>query len=82
MMMMRRNYHERAAEFFESLVEEKRNRKANYNTNIEEEAEEGHSIVMSYAYHLHMAGGRYHEKSFTYKSWCYRLFYFSQSKQW
>lgn len=59
----RRNYHERAADFFESLMEEeKRNRQANDNTNIEEEAaEEGRSIVMSYSYHLHMAGGRYHE---------------------
>jgi tetratricopeptide (TPR) repeat protein len=62
----RRSYHERAAEFFESLMEEKRNIQANGNTNIEEEGEESHSIAMSYAYHLHMAGGRYHEKSFHY----------------
>ena len=36
------------------------------NTSIEEEGEEeGYSIAISYAYHLHMAGGSYHEKSFT-----------------
>jgi tetratricopeptide (TPR) repeat protein len=40
------------------------NRQDNDNTNIEGE-EESRSIVMSYAYHLHMAGGRYHEKSFS-----------------
>jgi tetratricopeptide (TPR) repeat protein len=58
----KRGYHERAAKFFESLMEEERNRQANDNTNI---GEENRSIVMSYAYHLHMAGGTYHEKSFT-----------------
>jgi hypothetical protein len=36
------------------------------NTSIEEEGGEGYSIAISYAYHLHMTGGIYHEKSFTY----------------
>ncbi|MGC2574149.1 MAG: hypothetical protein WA364_21765 [Candidatus Nitrosopolaris sp.] len=45
--------------FFESLIEEKKNMSTWSTT---KEAEEEHSIVMSYAYHLHMAGGRYQEK--------------------
>jgi hypothetical protein len=60
----KRRYHEGAAKFFESLVEEKQ---INENTLIEDgEAEEKYSIAMSYAYHLHNAGGGYHEKSFRY----------------
>jgi len=67
----RRTYHERAAKFFESLMEEKEgeklNRQNNDNMSIEEEGrEERYSIAISCAYHLHMAGGKYHEKSFTY----------------
>ena len=41
------------------------NRQNIYNTSIGEEGEEGYSIAISYAYHLYMAGGSYHEKSFT-----------------
>jgi tetratricopeptide (TPR) repeat protein len=49
------------------LVEEWQNRQDTNNINIEEgEAKERYSTVMSCAYHLHMAGGRYHEKSFSY----------------
>ena len=59
-----RRCHEGAAKFFESLVEEKY---TNENTIIKDgEAGEKYPIVMSYAYHLHNAGGKYHEKSFKY----------------
>jgi len=47
---------------------EKLNRQNIDNTSIVGEGgegEESYSIAISYAYHLHMAGGRYHEKSFT-----------------
>jgi len=63
----RRSYHERAGLFFESLVEE--NRQADWqNINKEEAIEEVSSTLVSYAYHLHMAG--YHEKSLEYNTMC------------
>ena len=74
----KRSYHETAAKFFESLQGQEKeklgeqqeqaenlNRQNIYNTSIGEEGEEGYSIAISYAYHLYMAGGSYHEKSFT-----------------
>jgi tetratricopeptide (TPR) repeat protein len=59
----RESYHE--ALFFESLIEEKKNTQNTESTDTEE-TEERFSTDMSYAHHLHMAGGRHHEESFSY----------------
>ena len=72
----RRDYHERAAKFFESLVKQNEavqqqelNEQNIEKTSIEvKEAEENYTIAISYAYHLHMAGGKYSERSLAYNS--------------
>jgi tetratricopeptide (TPR) repeat protein len=70
----RSGYHQRAAEFFERLIEEEKQRQkqreqgeeVNIQNNDITNIEERYSILMSCAYHLDMSGGTYHEKSFTY----------------
>jgi tetratricopeptide (TPR) repeat protein/energy-coupling factor transporter ATP-binding protein EcfA2 len=67
------SYHERAVKFFESWMGEKNQgkqagelqRKDIDNISIEKAEEaERYTIAISYPYHLHMAGGKYREKSF------------------
>jgi len=72
----RRSYHNRAAEFFHGLAQQKEPERKTVeaeklnddttNVTIEQGRNDIYFIAISTAYHLHMAGGKNYEKSFTY----------------